>query len=112
REPGKHSHDSRCYADVDAVRDDRLLRFTTALRVQDFEDEAMLLEDPCPLSHLRDRRIPVAALACSELERVFGAGGKRSCERHCSNDDAEMPEHAHRILQRIFQYCTVAGLTG
>ena len=50
-------------ADVDAARDHRLLRLAAALRPQDLEHEAVLLEDAGALADLGDRRVPVAALA-------------------------------------------------
>ena len=67
----QHAHDARRDADVDAAGDHGLLRLAAALRPEDLEHEAVLLEDAGTLADFRDRRVPVAALPGRDLERVL-----------------------------------------
>ena len=53
----------------------RLLRLAAALRPEDLENEAVLLEDAGALADLRDRRVPVAALPGGDLQRVLRLRG-------------------------------------
>ena len=58
--------------DIDAVGDHRLQRLGAALRVEQFERQAVLLEDALVLAELGDRLLPAAALADGDLEVVVG----------------------------------------
>src|SRR5262249_1268859 len=72
----------------DAAGNDRLLGLAAALRVEDVERDAALLEEAGALSELGRRRLPVAAGADRELDRMVGKGGawgqrKRERESEC-----------------------------
>ena len=61
-------------AKIDRAGDDRLQRLARPRRVDDFEVDAVLLEDAGLLAEIRNRRVPVAALADGELEEIGGVG--------------------------------------
>jgi len=51
---GERAHDAAGHAEIRAAGDHGLLRLAGALRPQDLEDQAMLLEDPRTLADFRD----------------------------------------------------------
>ena len=59
-------------ADVDAVGDHRLQRLGAALGVEQFQRQAVLLEDALVLAEVGDGLLPAAALADGDLEVVVG----------------------------------------
>ena len=91
----QHAHDAGRHADVDAARQHRLLRLAAALRVQDLEYQAVLLEDAAALADLCDGRIPVAPLPDGQLERVL-----RLCAHHgqAEHDTDHRPQQGHQPL--------------
>src|SRR5437773_2063658 len=57
--------------DIHAAGDDRLLRFPAALCPQHLKVETVLLEDAAALTHLGDRRVPIASLPGGDFELVL-----------------------------------------
>ena len=55
------------------ARDHRLQRLARARGVEQFELDAVLLEDAGLVAEMRDRGVPVAALADGHLDHVVGA---------------------------------------
>ena len=62
---------------IDRARDHRLQRLARARRVDDLELDPVFLEDAGLLAEIRDRGIPVAALADGQLEEIGGRSGRR-----------------------------------
>ena len=62
---------------------DRLERFAATAGVDHLEVDAVLLEDSGRVAELRDRGVPVGALADSELDETVGAGGEGRAVREC-----------------------------
>src|SRR5260370_42118434 len=74
----KCSHDAHASSDINAAANDCLLGLARALRPQNLERKAMLLENARALPDLRYGSVPQATLANREPQRVLrprGGGG-------------------------------------
>src|SRR5437762_3046348 len=89
RPNGGAAHPTSTWPDITCVKVEDGLPVATGLGVEHVEIETVLLEDPAALAELRDRGIPVAALAHRDLQGLLRR--RRVDGRQC---DRCAPEHA------------------
>ena len=75
---------ARCGGDIDAAADQGLDRFRAGLREQDFELEAVLLENAAALTEFGDSGVPRATLRDRDFENIFRqrVTGRAGDDRH------------------------------
>ncbi len=99
----EHAHHAGGDAEIDAAGDHRLLGLARAVGVDDLELEAVLLEDAGELADLRDRGVPVAALADRQFHLVERGRGVRRSPSSVKVASAQASAvFLHRILPSAF----------
>ena len=85
----QNPHDACPDPDLDAAGDHGLLGLAGALGIEDFERQAVLLENTGALADIGYRRIPQSALADRNLQRVLPEC-RRTCQ--CKRGDTAQAE--------------------